>query len=738
MSQTGWCAISSFADYDLPTISFPFGRHQAPAAIDNRQSFNDFSNVLAIHAKPPPPNFASAMTPGSIDKKYVIYLGLQGKDSYDDTIFSVVPKGTFIATSAAGTQNTGLNTQTLHGFDIVRQFDFPVYADLPHPQYGNQTDERYDSNYNLVPQGIDTSINPATGLLNTPLSAQVATFWQHDARLFMTAIGDNAFFAANYTDIFGAVTSGSPCNVYIGSEGRASATQVDPNTYTWNPTTGSVTFSTPQRADSVISIDGIPQAMAPELMMKHLFCDYANWDSVAMSLEVSNTLLPTYVGGRGSSVWQIAQDIASQTAPRFVAWEVRIDEYGQICFYESRLAATPVATLVDELDLFNISYTLTSESLANVITADATSNNNQPLKSISYSVPSINYNGQRAPYQIPSNVLLPVRGMSSATAISLMNTLTAAQLYKQSRNILQMTCDILPNYLLQVGDKVSIIERSIGLSGPYLILGIDDKINLGQHTMSLRMEKANIFANFNMGLPSAVANATVQTVLTTPQSLSGKTGIISQFSINGISCIKAGNIVSDQYGNAVIPIVSPSSPWVFSITVDPTQTYDTALFHFMYMECPNSLSPSASHGGDPLTPNGPLSSAMVTRLIGFPDGTVTKAATIGAGYTITPTHTTGTNIGSEKAYIYNQIVVSGNAISLPPNYNSVTATLTNTTIAAQYLNTTTQYGIGYGPVYTGNYAWLPSEKHSYAYFVLMAVNAAGATSFLRIPFICSL
>jgi hypothetical protein len=502
---------------------------------------------------------------------------------------------------------------------------------------------------------------------------------------------------------------------------------------------GTVTFSTPIAAESNVSIDGIPQAMAPELMMKHLFCDYANWDIVAMSLEVSNTLLPAYVGGRGSSVWQIAQDIAVQTAPRFVSWEIRIDEYGQINFYESRLAATPVATLVDERDLFNISYTYSSESLANVVTADATSNNNQPLKSISYSVPSIERSGQRAPYQIPDNILLPVRGMSSATAISIMNTLTASQLYKHSQPTIQMTCDILPNYLLQCGDKVTIIERSIGLSGPYIILGIDDKINLGQHIMSLRLEQARIFANFNMGLPSAVANATVQTVLATPQSLAGKTGIISEFAINGRDCITAGNITTDVNGNAVIPHVSPTSAWTFAITVDPTQAYDTALFHFMYMECGNSLSPSNPLLGNPMTPTGPLSSAMAVRLPSFPDGVIIQAATIGGGHTISPQHTSGLVLSTgQNAYIYNQIVVAGNASNMLPNYNAVTATLTNTAIAAQYLNTTTTYGIGYGPQYNGNYAWLPTEQQSYAYFCLMAVNAAGACSLLRVPFIVSL
>ena len=328
--------------------------------------------------------------------------------------------------------------------------------------------------------------------------------------------------------------------------------------------------------------------------------------------------------------------------------------------------------------------------------------------------------------------------MSSATAISMMNTLTAAQLYKNSRNTLQLTCDILPNYLLQIGDKVTIIERAIGLSGPYIILGIDDKIHLGVHTMSLRMERANIFANFNMGLASAVSNATVQTVLTTPQSLQGKTGIVSQFAINGVATITNGNIVSDQYGNAVLPIVFPNQTWTFSITIDPTQAYDTALFHFMYMECPNTLSPSASHGGDPLTPTGPLSSAMATRLTNFPDGTITKAATIASGYTINPTHTTGTSVGAEKTYIYNDIVINANVNNTLPSYNQVTATLTNTSNAAQYLNATTTYGIGYGPVYSGNYSWLPTDKHSYAYFVIMAVNAAGATSLIRCPFLVSL
>jgi hypothetical protein len=648
------------------------------------------------------PRLGSATIVGSVNKKYLIYMGLINSDF---TKKSLVPKGTFLATTASGGVNSGKNHQTLHGFDIVKEFDFPVYADMPHPLYGNQTDIRYDPNYNLK--------NPSNDLRT----------YVCDAKMFMTGVTDNAFFASNFTNIFGAVAAGSPINVFVGAPNSKATVPVSASTYIWSPATGVVSFNTAQAANAVVSIDGVPQAMAPELIIYHLFVDYAQWDPTYLNLQTSNTLLPTYTGGRGSSVWRIAQDIAEQTAPRAVRWKIRVDEYGVINFYEARIASTPVATLTDERDIFDIQYTLTSEQMTNVVTADSVSNTNQPLKSIAYDVPSIGENGQRAPFAIPANRLYATRGYNSGIGISLLNTLTASELYEQSRPTLELNLKVLPNPLLQVGDKITIQEQALGLSGPYIIKGITETIMSGaKGEMDLRVSKANIFANMNMGLPSAVSNAINQTSATMTNSLAGKTGIISNVSINGTAAIFAGTTAKDSYGNAIVPVVVPTSNWVFSISVDPTQAYDTVLWHYIYLESQNTLTP--------------ISDNLAFTMNAVNNGTIVAAATIGSGYTVAATHATGANINTanEVAYKYSNLVLFASPMNLISGYNASFATLTNVTNAQQYLGNTTQYGVGYGPSYSGAYAYVLNQKVNYGYLVVQAVNANGASTILRIPF----
>jgi hypothetical protein len=510
--------------------------------------------------------------------------------------------------------------------------------------------------------------------------------------------------------------------VYVGYPGSPSSSPVAASTFTWNPATGTIVFTTAQASNALVSIDGVPQSMSPELMLTHLFCDYANWSPSAMNLQVSNCLLPAYTGGSGETVWQVAKDIVAMTAPRFVAWQIRIDEYGQINFYETKVAVQPTETLIDERDLFNIQYSLTSDAMANVITAEAVSNTNQPLKSIAYDTDSINANGQRAAYDIPANLLFCTRGMPSATAISVLNTFTASQLDLLNRVTLSLQCDVLPSFNRQVGDKITILERALGISGPYIISEIQDEVSVGIATQSIRFTRANIFANINMGLPSGITNATAQTIQLNTQSIGGRTSIINNVTMNNQVAILNGATNKDQYGAAVIPVMSPTSTWNFSVTLDPTQAYDTALFHYLYSEGPNSLS---------LSP-------LAIQMTGFGDGTVIPAATVGAGYTVSVSHASGTALGgSEHAYFYNNMIVASNSIVTPSGANTQTATITNNAAAQLYLGATTTYGITYGTAFTGSYAWLPNSKFTYMYFCVLAVNANGAMSFLRMPWIIS-
>jgi hypothetical protein len=650
------------------------------------------------------PNFSDATKPGLVDVKYLIYLGLT---SADGQRMSATPQGTYLLTGASGAINQGANTLSINGYDISKQFTQTVTGDIPHVLYGNQTDPfgRYDANYNLT--------NPS-GDLKT---------WVCDAKKFMTAPTDNAQFTAIYKFLFNSVTSA--VNVFVGSPGVPSGTAVSASAYTWYADTGTVVFNSAQAANAVISIDGVPQAMAPELMIKHLFVDYGQWDPNYLDLQVSNTYLPVYVGGRGSTVWQCASDIAKMTAPRLVPWQIRASEGGAIKFYENRFASTSVETLVDEKDLFNIQWSYTSDNIANVWRATATANSGQQLQSYAIDAPSVIKHGQRSVQDVSSNLLGSIAGMNPGTGISFMNMIAASELAQTSKPILELNCDLIPNFLRQVGDRVTIIERSNGLSGPYIYKGLTKSITPGGSAkQSARLQKATIGTNYNMGIPSAVSSAVV-TQTSTPPTVNGTTNIIQNLTINGTAVITNGATVNDAYGNPVLPIVTPLQTWTFSVVPFTNQNFDTVFFHYIYLEALNSISST---------------DLMAIRGTGFADGSLVSAATIGAGTTITATHTTGMSMnasGGEHAYDYSNIVLMANQAFLPSTYNALYTTLTNTSNAATYLGATTAYGVAYGPQWNSA-AWWPQQKQTYGYFVVQASNANGACTISRVPFIVSL
>jgi hypothetical protein len=650
------------------------------------------------------PNFSAATKPGNVNNKLLVYMGLESSDGQR---ISATAQGTYLLTDASGTIDRGSNTLTVQGYDISHQFTMSVSGDIPHVLYGNQTDQygRYDPAYNLT--------NPS-GDLKT---------WVCDAKKFMTAATDNAQFTADYKFLFNSLTNG--INVYVGSPGALSGTAVNPSTYTWYPDTGTVVFNSNQAANAIISIDGVPLAMAPELMIKHLFVDFGQWSSSYLTLQTSNTLLPVYTGGRNASVWQCASDIAKMTAPRLVPWQIRANEAGYIRFYENKASSISVETLIDERDLFNIQWTESTQNIANVWKATATANSGQQLVSLAVGVSSIRDRGQRAIQDIPSNILFPVSGMNPGTGISFLNSQTAARLAQSSEPTLELSCDLLPNFLRQVGDRVTIIEQNNGLSGPYIYKGITNSIGQGGAIkQSARFQKALIGANYNLGIPSAVSSAFV-TQAGTPPTVNGTTNIVQSLAINGTAVMLNGTMLKDNFGNPILPVVTPTQTWTFSLVPFTNQNYDTVLFHYLYMECPNSLN---------------TTDLMAVRLSNFGDGSVIPAATIAAGTTITATHTTGTAVnvsGGEYGYQYSGIVVMASPSYVPTGYNAIYTTLTNTSTASAYLGNTTQYGVAYGPAITPG-AWWPNHKQTYAYLVLQLANAAGAVSVLRVPFIVSM
>jgi hypothetical protein len=650
-----------------------------------------------------------AINIGNVNWKTICYIGLTNIIG-DAMVSSIVPQGTYVLSSTSGNNSYASLTQTVQGYDLSHTFNFNVSANLPHTLFGNQTDPRYDPYYNLQ--------NP---------SADLKTY-VCDAKNFMTQVSDNQFLAADFVLIFGTTASPDSVNVYVGTPTVAATTPVSASTYTWNPVTGTVTFSAAQAADAVISIDGVPQSMSPELMLSHLFYDYAHYDPAYFEFNTTNVQLPMYTGST-DTVWDIAQNIAGMTGPRGVVWRLRMDEYGYILFYEDKYSDTPTETLVDEEDFIQLQYTYTDEQLQNVVSATAYSNTQQPVTSISYDLDSINEFGQRTTYNVNSTLLLSLKGSPSLFVNSMLNMMTASQLTTQSKPIVQLTVTVPPNPSRQCGDKITVIERSNGLSGPYIIKGITRTVQTGALTEQLRLQNAVLYANYNIGLPIAVTAAPAPGTISSPQSTVAASGataevitssvIVTSVTIGGTQVIKNGAIVKNANGVPLIPYITGPS-WSFSFNIPPANNYDTVLWQMVYFECPNTLTPT---------------DIMVMRAGTWVsnDGTVIPGTTIGSGsgYTETYTHTTGSQLGgSETAYLYGDLVYLAHQNILPPGYASSMGTLTY--LAATGLSGS--IGFGYGQSYTGNYAWLPNNKINYGYYVIFAANASGASQLLRIPF----
>jgi hypothetical protein len=652
----------------------------------------------------PTPKFSDALKVGSANRKAIAYIGLENVDSSGVYTRSICPQGTFLLSDSTGKTQIGEVSQSARGYDITREFDFDVFGGLPHPLYGIQNDVRYDSNYNLK--------NPS-GDLKTYVC---------DGKMFMTAKTDNPFLASAFQLVFGGNTApASGVNVYVGTPTTPGTTPVSPSTYTWNALTGTVVFNTAQASNAVVSVDGVPQAMAPETMLYHLFNDYGGYDPNFFKFNTSNILIPAYVGGDGKTVWEIAQDIASATAPRCVAWRIRVDEYGYILFYEDAYAEQPKEVLVDERDFLTLSYTQTDNQLANVVRAEVEANNQQSIVSIAYDIDSISDNGERKTDDLSTLSFLSLRGLPPLQVKSFLDSYTAVELNDKKKPILELDVTLLANPARQVGDKVTVIERAWGLSGPYIIKGLTNTVDSGVWTQEARLRAAQLYLNYNMGLPSAVTNvAAPGSIGDVSQNLnngvSGRTSIVKSVTVNGTTAITNGGVVYDSTGNAVIPTVSGSN-WTFAFTLDSTQNYDTTVYQFLYFESPNTLSST---------------DVMAVRLANWltNDGVVIPAATVLAGYTQTSTHSTGTSLGAgEKAYLYSNLVFPAFTNSLPPNYSSQ---MTNIT----WLSSTGlsgSVGVGLGPNFTGSYSWTPQQKFNTGFYVIIAFNAAGATSIMRVP-----
>jgi hypothetical protein len=295
-----------------------------------------------------------------------------------------------------------------------------------------------------------------------------------------------------------------------------------------------VTFTNAQGATDVISVDARPLAMAPEDMLKHLFVDFGSFSPSFLKFDKTGIYLPILEVARDRSIIDIAKEITWCTAPRGVRWRLYFDENGYLVFTEGAMDGPPVKVLTDERDILRVAPEFGSRDIKNVVRATARAANDQQLTAIAYDVQSISTFGQKPTYDIPTQLLATVGGMDPGSGINYMNGLVNAAIFELSMPSITVEVDILPDYTLQVGDPVAVIEKKTGLGGNGLI---------NKNVVS-NSETYTSWTNFNFTLISGagpggssamVLNGTgnplsaAATVRTNVPVVAGQTYVFSQF-----------------------------------------------------------------------------------------------------------------------------------------------------------------------------------------------------------------
>ena len=488
--------------------------------------------------------------PGRADTKYAMYLGISQNEAV--TIF---PKGVFVNESTPNTISGG-NDYSI-GLNLLDQFSLfkgNVYAQFPPKLYGNQLSSFYNPNYNLVP---------------TNASLGYATTWQCDAQNWMVSASDSVAFASDYIAV----------SVFVGTPGSPQSSASNPSTYTLDYVNGKVTFNTAIAANSVVSIDARPLAMAPELMLKHLFVDFGSFSSAFLKFDQTGIKLPIQEGGRDRPIIDVARDIVFATASRGLTWELFFDENGYIIFSESRYECPVVRTLVDTHDLLSISAEYSGRDIHNVIRATGKASNDQQLTSVAYDVRSISVYTQRSTYEIPGQFLSSVVGMDPGAAMAYMNGLTSSVLFANSTPTIQTEIDILPDPSLQVGDPIVIKDSQTGLNRNFYINQIDDQIS-DSWTMKCRISELKGSQDYQYGL-AAYAGTPNPTAANVIQTMSG---LINSVSINGTSVVSGGEPVVDSNYQPILASWDGASSLPISIVLSQTAVAaNTYVWRFMYI-----------------------------------------------------------------------------------------------------------------------------------------------------------
>lgn len=467
-------------------------------------------------------------SPGVVDNKLVLYFGLSGPNGE-----TIAPQGVYLMDVVAQESVGGVNQITVTAQDGFYMFSGSVNTQFPPQLYGIQTSNYFNPNYALT--------NPSGDGMT----------WVSDCKQWMSDPTDAPYFASNFI-----IPS-----LYIGTVANPASTAT---TLAWTPDYehGTVILDAPLGTSPdgtawVVSVDALPLAMAPEDMMRHLFCDYGNLDPSFLKFDCSGMYLPVLAIGYEQTILDVAKSIIEATATRGTNWQLFFDELGYLNFRENVFDLPPVAVLTDERDILSWRPEYSARQIANVVRATCTSINNQPLTIVSYDTDSMNVFSTRTIYDIPSELLATIPGMDPGTAVSYLSSMTGSVLFEKCTPTVDAEAEVLYNPCYQPGDIVTIIEKKTGTQMDFSINQITTAIDGETVKQTLRLSQFKrsqdymfgIGAYAGAGLPTSGSNAS-----------QGQTQLITDVSIGGTAVVTSGKPVTDQSLNQIQAVWSKGSP----------------------------------------------------------------------------------------------------------------------------------------------------------------------------------
>jgi hypothetical protein len=700
---------------------------------------NQDGSMSPLNANSP---LARYFFPGPVDNKIAIYCGVRD----DNGVETIAPAGIYLNSSTNQQSTAEGNEMTIVGMDQFMMFQASVYASFPPILYGNQASNYYNPNYALT--------NPSGDLMT----------WVCDAVNWMTQSTDAPVYASDFLAV----------SVYVGTvEAPSGIPTTLPCTIDY--VHGTVTFDSPLASGSVVSVDAVPLAMAPELMIKHLFCDFGNFDPSFLKIDCSGMLLPLMQTGHEQSILQTAADIATATSQKGIQWRIWFDELGYLNFAELNVDSKPVAVLRDEYDVLSFSPEYVATNITNVVRAIATSINNQPITVVSYDQTSINVFTQYPTYDIPTNFLTTITGMDPGTAVTFLTGITSAQLFDNSYPTMQTEIEVLYNPLYQTGDIITVIEQKTGVALDFFINQITKDFQGPDVKQTLRIQQFKKTQDYAFGIGAYFGSPNPTSGSNANQ---GETNLINEVVINGTTVVTGGQPVTDGAFNPVVASWDGGSLPIVIATATPPSGAQFALWRWIYLSEDAYVDTGTEYllatgngqacGLYPDNPEGPVpeqvadltgdfyrmlghctlpydfranNDTAATRRYFWPlircSDWVSTDGTLIAGGTLSSTWSGGIKVASP-------IQLYGNVrVGLSDYYGTTTSGYNGIAIFAEGTpgsnaigaTSTSKYGVDFGVPITGKTMFYGIQrKITPAFLCILIASTAGSFQFKRIPF----